>query len=708
MNYRILIVSLLAMATLFSCKDKGPDTPEYPETKKVDTVDVYYGTEVPDPYRWLEDDQSEETKDWVQRQVKVTNKYLSEIPFRDRLKERLTEVWNYEKQGTPVRKGKYWFFMRNNGLQNQYVVYVKEGEDGEERVLLDPNKLSDDGTVALSDYAVSEDGTYMAYSISRGGSDWREIYVLDVATGEQLDDHLEWVKFSGISWMGEKGFVYSRYDAPAQGEELTNVNEFQQVYYHQIGDEQSQDELIYKDPVNALRNFTAEVDDDNKNIVLSGSESTSNNSFLIREWNSEEWAVADTSFENNTVYLGTVNGKYWVLTDFDAPRYRVMAINPENPAIDLWEEVVAEKGDVLNGVALSENYAVAHYMVDAESKLLVFDFFGKELYEIELPGRGSVGALRTTREDDELFYSFDSYNVPGQVIDFNLETRESDIIFEPEVDFDGDNYETRLVFIEAEDGAQVPLHIVHKKGIELDGNNPLMLYGYGGFNVVYSPGFDVRLIPWLENGGVYVNAHIRGGGEYGEDWHQGGTKLNKQRVFDDFILAAEKVIEMGYTNADKIAIRGGSNGGLLLGAVVNQRPELFQVSLPAVGVMDMLRYHKFTIGWAWAGDYGRSDESEEMFRYLYGYSPVHNIKSGVDYPATLVFTADHDDRVVPAHSFKYIATLQEKYKGENPVLIRIETKAGHGAGKPVSKQIEEVADMYAFTFYNMGLEPYNW
>ncbi|WP_010663568.1 prolyl oligopeptidase family serine peptidase [Marinilabilia salmonicolor] len=708
MNYRIIIVALLAMATLFSCKDKGPDTPEYPATKKVDTVDVYYGTEVADPYRWLEDDQSEETKDWVQRQVKVTNKYLSEIPFRDKIKERLTEVWNYEKQGTPVRKGKYWFFMRNNGLQNQYVVYVKEGIDGEERVLLDPNKLSEDGTVALSDYSVSEDGTYMAYSISRGGSDWREIYVLDVATGEQLDDHLEWVKFSGISWMGEEGFVYSRYDAPAKGEELTNVNEFQQVFYHKLGEKQSEDELIYKDPVNALRNFTAEMDDDNKSIILSGSESTSNNSFLIREWNGDEWAVADTSFENNTTYLGTVNGKYWVLTDFDAPRYRIMAVTPDNPGIEYWEEVVAEKGDVLNGVALSKSYAVAHYMVDAESKLLVFDFSGEELFEIELPGRGSVGALRTIRDDDELFYSFDSYNVPGQVIDFNLETKDSNVIFEPEVDFDGDNYETRLVFIEAEDGAQVPLHIVHKKGIELDGNNPLMLYGYGGFNVVYSPGFDVRLIPWLENGGVYVNAHIRGGGEYGEDWHQGGTKLNKQRVFDDFILAAEKVIEMGYTNSDKIAIRGGSNGGLLLGAVVNQRPELFQVSLPAVGVMDMLRYHKFTIGWAWAGDYGRSDESEEMFRYLYGYSPVHNIKSGVDYPATLVFTADHDDRVVPAHSFKYIATLQDKYKGENPVLIRIETKAGHGAGKPVTKQIEEVADTHAFTFYNMGLEPYNW
>lgn len=385
-----------------------------------------------------------------------------------------------------------------------------------------------------------------------------------------------------------------------------------------------------------------------------------------------------------------------------------MAINPENPGIDNWEEVVAEKGDVLDGVALSKSYAVAHYMVDAESKLLVFDFSGEELYEIELPGRGSVGALRTIRDDDKLFYSFDSYNVPNQVIAHSLDTKESTVTFQPAVDFDGDNYETKLVFIEAEDGAQVPLHIVHKKGIELDGNNPLMLYGYGGFNVVYSPGFDVRLIPWLENGGVYVNAHIRGGGEYGEDWHQGGTKLNKQRVFDDFILAAEKVIEMGYTNADKIAIRGGSNGGLLLGAVVNQRPELFQVSLPAVGVMDMLRYHKFTIGWAWAGDYGRSDESEEMFRYLYDYSPVHNIKSGLDYPATLVFTADHDDRVVPAHSFKYIATLQDKYKGENPVLIRIETKAGHGAGKPVTKQIEEVADMHAFTFYNMGLEPYNW
>ncbi len=706
MNYRNLIVLLFAMAILFSCKKKGPDTPGYPETKKVDTVDVYYDTEVTDPYRWLEDDQSEQTKEWVQKQAKVTNEYLNDIPFRDKIKERLTQVWNYERQGAPVRKGDYWFFMRNNGLQDQSVVYVKEGRDGQERILLDPNNLSDDGTVALADYSISEDGTYMAYAISRGGSDWREIYVRNVATGEDLGDHVEWVKFSDISWLGEEGFVYSRYDAPDQGEELTNLNEFQQVFYHKLGADQSGDQLIYKDAENALRNYTAVVDDDNENIILTGNESTNNNSFLIKEWGTDEWMVADTTFENNTQYLGTVKGKYWVLTDFGASRYRIMAINPDLPGIENWEEVVPEQGDVLDAVALSESFAVARYMVDAESQIVVFDFSGNKQYEIELPGSGSVGALRTMREDDELFYSFDSYNVPDRIINYNLKSKENSVVFEPNVDFDGDNYVTKLVFVEAEDGAQVPLHIVHKKGLELDGNNPLMLYGYGGFNVVYSPGFDVRIIPLLENGGVYVNAHIRGGGEYGEDWHQAGTRLNKQRVFDDFILAAEKVIEMGYTNSDKIAIRGGSNGGLLLGAVVNQRPDLFQVSLPAVGVMDMLRYHKFTIGWAWASDYGRSDESEEMFRYLYGYSPVHNIKSGIDYPATLVFTADHDDRVVPAHSFKYIATLQDKYNGENPVLIRIETKAGHGAGKPVSKQIDEVTDMWAFTFYNMGVEPY--
>jgi prolyl oligopeptidase len=705
MKHRIFFVVLFSMAIFYSCK-KGPEKPEYPETKKVDTVDVYYGTEVSDPYRWLEDDQSEETKEWVKKQVAVTNNYLEKIPFRDKIEQRLTEVWNYTRQGTPLRKGDKWFFMRNDGLQDQSVLYVKEGENGEERVLLDPNKLSEDGTVALADYEISEDGKYMAYAISRGGSDWREIYVRDVQTGEDLDDHLKWAKFSNISWIDETGFYYSRYDEPAQGEELTNLNEFQQVYFHKVGESQAEDELIFKDTANALRNYTASVDDDGKNLLLYGTRSTNNNSLMIKAVDGNGWMVADTTYENNTSYLGTVDGKYWVLTDFGAPRYRVMAFDPGSPAIENWEEVIPEGDGVLNGLNLSQSFAVALYVKDAESHLKVLNLKGQEQYDIELPAPGSVGSLRTIRDNDRMFYSFNSYSVPNKIYSYDLKDRKQEVEFESDVDFDGSEYVTRLVFAEASDGAQVPLHIVHKKGIKMDGTNPLMLYGYGGFNIVYQPRFDVRLIPWLENGGVYVNAHIRGGGEYGADWHQAGTKMNKQRVFDDFILAAEKVIEMGYTNSEKIAIRGGSNGGLLLGAVANQRPDLFAVSLPAVGVMDMLRYHNFTIGWAWASDYGRSDDSEEMFRYLYGYSPVHNIKSGLDYPATLVFTADHDDRVVPAHSFKYIATLQEKYKGENPVLIRIETKAGHGAGKPVSKQIYEVADMYAFTFYNMNEEPY--
>jgi prolyl oligopeptidase len=585
-------------------------------------------------------------------------------------------------------------------------VFVKKGRDGEERVLLDPNDFSEDGTVALAAYGFSDDGKYMAYAISRGGSDWREVYVKDVDADKVLEDHLQWVKFSGISWLGNEGFFYSRYDAPKAGEELTNVNEFQQVYFHKIGESQAEDELIYKDAVNAQRNFSVEVDNDDETIFLYGSQSTSNNSLLIRDAVGGAWVAADTTFENNTNYIGTVDNKYWVLTDFQAPRYRVMAIDPENPYIDNWQEVIPEQADVLKSVTLSKSFALALYMVDAESQLTVYDFQGEKQYQVELPGSGSVGGMHTIRDDNKAFFSFNSYNVPGEIYFYDLETREKQTIFESKVNFDHDDFITKLEFIEASDGAQIPLHIVHHKNVELDGNNPLMLYGYGGFNIVYEPGFDVRLVPWLENGGVYVNAHIRGGGEYGESWHQAGTKMNKQRVFDDFILAAEKVIEMGYTNSDKIAIRGGSNGGLLLGAVVNQRPDLFAVSLPFVGVMDMLRYHEFTIGWAWAGDYGRSDDSEEMFRYLYAYSPIHNIKSGLDYPASLVFTADHDDRVVPAHSFKYIATLQEKYQGDNPVLIRIETKAGHGAGKPVSKQIEEVTDMYAFTFYNLGVQPY--
>jgi len=705
MRIKTAFVFLLAMSALTSC-NRGPGKPDYPETKKVDTVDTYYGTEVSDPYRWLEDDDSEETREWVEAQVEVTNNYLEQIPFRDEIRERLTELWNYEKQSTPYRKGEYWFVSRNDGLQDQSVVYVKKGREGEERVLLDPNKLSEDGTVALADFAISENGKYMAYALSEGGSDWREIYVRNVETGEDLDDHLKWVKFSNISWLGNKGFYYSRYDAPEEDEKLTGVNEFQQVYFHEVGTDQNEDNLVYKDPEHAQRNFSASVDDNDQYVILSGSESTSNNSLRIKEVNDQEWMVADSTFEHETFYIGTVNQRFWMLTNYDAPRYRVMAVDPENPAKENWEEVIPEHSGVLEDVELSKSHALALYSVDAESHLEAYDLNGKKQKDIELPGSGTVGSLHAIRDNDEVFYSFHSYHIPPRIFSIDLQTNEKETLFESDVDFDGGDYVTKLVFVEASDGAQVPLHIVHKKGIEMDGENPTMLYGYGGFNIVYQPSFDVRILPFLENGGVYVNAHIRGGGEYGESWHQAGTKMNKQRVFDDFILAAEKVIEMGYTNPDKLGMRGGSNGGLLLGAVANQRPDLFAVSLPAVGVMDMLRYHKFTIGWAWAGDYGRSDDSEEMFRYLYDYSPLHNIQPGLDYPATLAFTADHDDRVVPAHSFKYIATLQEKYKGDNPVLIRIETKAGHGAGKPVSKQIDEVVDLWAFTFYNMNDEAY--
>ena len=705
MNTKTVFVIFFAMTALISC-NRGPQKPDYPETRKVDSVNTYYGTKVSDPYQWLEDDESEATEEWVEAQVEVTNNYLEKIPFRDKIRNRLTELWNYEKQSTPYRKGDYWFVLRNDGLQDQSVVYVKKGRDGEEKVLLDPNKLSEDGTVALADFAISENGKFMAYAISRGGSDWREVFIRNVETGEDLDDHLKWVKFSNISWLGSEGFYYSRYDAPEEGERLTGVNEFQQVFYHKVEEKQENDELIFKDPEHAQRNYTATVDDNDEYLILSGGKSTSNNSLRIRKTGEEEWLVADSTFENESFYVGTVDNRLWMLTNYQAPRYRVMAIDPARPAKENWEEVIPEQSGVLEDVALSKSHALALYMVDAESQIEVYDLKGQKEGNIDLPGSGSVGALHAIRENDEVYYSFNSYHIPPQIFRHDLQTNEKETIFESNVDFNGDNYVTKLVFVEADDGAQVPLHIVHKKGLEMDGDNPLMLYGYGGFNVVYTPSFEVRILPWLENGGIYVNAHIRGGGEYGESWHQAGTKMNKQRVFDDFILAAEELIDMGYTNSEKLAMRGGSNGGLLLGAVANQRPDLFEVSLPAVGVMDMLRYHKFTIGWAWAGDYGRSDDSEEMFRYLYNYSPLHNIRSGLDYPATLAFTADHDDRVVPAHSFKYIATLQEKYQGENPVLIRIETKAGHGAGKPVSKQIDEYVDLWSFTFYNLNEEPY--
>ncbi len=684
------------------CKQFSQKGYSYPETKKVDTIDTYFGHQVADPYRWLEDDQSAETKLWVEEQNKVTNAFLQKIPFRENIKTRLKDVWTYARQSTPKRKGDYQFYYRNDGTQNHSVLYVKkDGEDGE-RVLIDPNLFSDDGTISLASVSASKDGKFVAYAISKGGSDWREVFVKNVETGENLDDHLMWVKFSGFSW-DKGGFYYNRYDAPASGSELSQKNTNQKVYYHKLNTKQDTDKLVHADPDNPQRNFDTAVDDSENYLLLSTSQSTKGNTLLIKDLKkNKDWLVADDNFITSSNYITTVNNQIWILTNNDAPKYRLMSINPEKPAREYWSEIIAETENVLKGISVSRDYIIAHYMTDVQSKLKVFDKKGLFLSDIELPQTGSVNSIETNKTNNIIYYSFNAYTVPEQVISYDIDNKKENKEFIPNVDFNPDNYETKLVFITAQDGAQIPLSIVHKKGLLLNSANPTLLYGYGGFNIVYPPRFDARLVPWLENGGVYVNAHIRGGGEYGEEWYRAGIKMNKQRVFDDFILAAEKLIEMGYTSNKKLAIIGGSNGGLLVGAVANQRPDLFKVALPAVGVMDMLRYQKFTIGWAWAGDYGRSDDSEEMFRYIYAYSPLHNIPSTKNFPAVLVTTADHDDRVVPAHSFKYIATLQEKYKGKRPVMIRIETKAGHGAGKPISMQIEEVADRWAFALYNMG------
>jgi prolyl oligopeptidase len=678
----------------------------YPTTIKVDSIDTYFGHQVADPYRWLENDQSPETKAWVEAQNNVTNTYLQKIPFRENIKKRLQSVWSYTRQTAPIKKGDNQFYYRNNGTQNHSVLYVKNIIDSTERVLIDPNTFSDDGTISLGSISISKDGKYVAYAISKGGSDWREVYVKEVETGVDLPDQLNWVKFSDFSW-DKDGFYYNRYEAPAEGSELSQTNTNQKVYYHTLNTSQNKDLLVHQDAEFPEHNFGVEVDETGDYLLLSTSQSTKGNTLAIQNKSSKsQWTLADNDFLTSSEYITTVDGQFWVLTNYDASRYRVMAINPTAPELVNWIEVIPEESDLLKEVSVSRDFIVAHYMVDVQSKLKVFDKKGKFLFDIKTPESGGVSSLEANGKDNQIYFTFNSYTVPEQVLSFNLENQTLQTEFVPKVDFASDDYETKLIFVEAQDGAQVPMTIVHKKGLQLNGNNPTLLYGYGGFNVIYPPRFDPRLVPWLENGGIYVNAHIRGGGEYGDGWYTSGIKMNKQRVFDDFVLVAEKLIEKGYTNSEKLAIFGGSNGGLLVGAVANQRPDLFKVVLPAVGVMDMLRYQYFTIGWAWAGDYGRSDDSEEMFNYLHAYSPLHNIPTTNKFPAVLVTTGDHDDRVVPAHSFKYIATLQEKYTGSNPLLIRIETKAGHGAGKPISMQIDEVADRWAFVLFNMG-ETYN-
>ena len=677
----------------------------YPKTPKSEVTDDYFGVKVADPYRWLEDDNSAETAEWVKAENEVTEAYLQKIPFREELKQRLTALWNYPRYGVPFRKGKYYFFTKNNGIQNQSVLYMQEGLDAEPRVFLDPNLLSTDGTTALAGQAASHDGSFFAYAIAKAGSDWNEIYVIETASSRQLTDKLEWVKFSEIAWKGN-GFYYSRYDRPGDGGELSSKNEFKKVYYHKVGDPQSKDQLIYENKNEPLRGYGAQITNDENFLLIYETESTSGNALFIKDLRDPESdfiKIAD-GFRFDYEVITNVDDRFFIKTNDGASRYRLISVELSNPGREKWIEVIPEKDEVLQSVYGGGGMLICQYMKDATTKAWVYHIDGAMLHELYLPGPGTINDFESTWEDGQAFYSYTSFTSPSTIYKYAIASNRAEVFRASEIDFDASRIVSEQVFYTSKDGTKIPMFLVHRSDVNLDGNNPVYLYGYGGFNVSLTPNFSVSRLLFIENGGVFAMPNLRGGGEYGEAWHRAGTKLQKQNVFDDFIAAAEYLIDHKYTNPKKLAIAGGSNGGLLVGACMTQRPELFAVAIPAVGVMDMLRYHKFTIGWAWAEDYGSSDNKEE-FDYLLGYSPLHNLKNGICYPATLVTTADHDDRVVPAHSFKFAATLQEKHACQNPVLIRIETKAGHGAGKPISKMIEEATDMWSFTMYNLGLNP---
>ena len=687
-----------------------PDKPlAYPTSQKVDQVDDYHGTKVEDPYRWLEDPDSDETKAWVEAQNQVTFEYLNEITVREKIKQRLTQLWDYEKFSIPFKEGDRalrYFYFKNDGLQNQSVLYTLISLDAEPKVLLDPNKLSEDGTVALSGVSISEDAKLMAYGLSTSGSDWQEWKVRDIETGEDISDHLKWIKFSGASWTKDnQGFFYSRYDEPNEVTKLEDVNYYQKLYYHQLGKPQSEDILIYHRPDQKEWGFSGGVTEDGRYLIISVWLGTDpKNLIFYKDLANPNAEVVEliNEFEANYSFIDNDGDVFWFRTDLDAPRGRVIAIDTKNPARSQWQEIIPQTDEVLESVGLLNNQFVVDYLKDAHTQVKIFDLNGAFVREVELPGIGSAGGFSGKRYDTETFYSFTSFTTPATIYHYDMVSGESTIFRQPKVDLNPADYETNQVFYSSKDGTQVPMFITHKKGLQLDGNNPTYLYGYGGFNVSLTPSFSVGSLIWLEMGGVYAIPNLRGGGEYGEEWHQAGTKLNKQNVFDDFITAAEWLISHKYTKAAKLAIGGGSNGGLLVGACLTQRPDLFGAALPAVGVMDMLRFHKFTIGWAWCSEYGSAENPDE-FKALYAYSPLHNLKSETSYPATMITTADHDDRVVPAHSFKFAAALQEAHAGKNPVLIRIETKAGHGAGKPTAKIIEEVADRWAFLVRSLDI-----
>ena len=675
----------------------------YPETKKVDTVDTYFGENIKDPYRWLEDDRSKATENWVTSQNKVTFGYLDSIPFRNQLKNRLSKLWNYEKIGAPFKEGEYTYFYKNNGLQNQYVIYKFKNEGDTPEVFLDPNTFSEDGTTSLGGLSFSKNGKLAAYSISEGGSDWRKVLVKNAETKEIIEDTLVDVKFSGLSWKGNEGFYYSSYDKP-KGSELSAKTDQHKVYYHKLGTTQKEDQLIYGGTAEEKHRYIyANVTEDDRYLIISASISTSGNKLFIKDLtqpNSKLQTILNHT-DSDTYIIDNVGTKLFLVTNLNAPNKKIVSVDAANPSPENWQDVIPETENVLSP-SLAGNYFFAKYMVDAVSKVLQYDFKGELVREVELPGIGSVSGFSAKKEETIVYYSFTNYTTPSSIYKFNIEKGTSVVHQKPTIDFNPDDYESKQVFYTSKDGTKIPMIISYKKGMQLTGNNPTILYGYGGFNISLTPSFSIANTVWMEQGGIYAVPNIRGGGEYGKSWHNAGTKMQKQNVFDDFIAAAEYLITNNYTSSEDLAIRGGSNGGLLVGAVMTQRPDLMKVALPAVGVLDMLRYHTFTAGAGWAYDYGTSEESKEMFEYIKGYSPVHNVKEGVEYPATLVTTGDHDDRVVPAHSFKFAAELQDKQTGDNPTLIRIETNAGHGAGTPVAKTIEQFADIFSFTLFNMG------
>jgi prolyl oligopeptidase len=671
---------------------------KYPTTKKENIIDFYHGSAIPDPYRWLEFDTAENVTNWVKMQNQITQNYLNQIPYRNQIKNRLKTIWNYPKVSPPVKKGNVYFSFKNSGLQNQSVLYKNND------IFIDPNTLSNDGTAALTTFSVDKTNTYAAYGVAQSGSDWNELFVKEISSGKILSDHIKWVKFSGATWY-KNGFFYSRYDEPAAGKVFSGQNQYMKVYYHKLGTSQNEDELIFQDKAHPLRYFSASVTNDEKYLIISASEGTHGNEIWIKDLTKpkSKFNLLAKGFANNHSVVDNVGNAILLFTDLNAPNYRLVLVDPKKPEPKNWKDIIPESDYLLDYVNTGGGKLFAVYLKDAANKIIQFDYSGKQEFVVSLPGIGTVNGFSCGKDEDSFYYQFTSFTDPGSIYVYHIKSGRSELYFNDfGLKINLNDFETKQVFYTSKDGTSVPMFIVHKKGLALNGNNPTLLYGYGGFNISLTPNFSASRLFFLEQGGVYCVANLRGGGEYGENWHKQGMLDKKQNVFDDFIAAAEYLINNNYTSSEKLAIQGGSNGGLLVGACITQKPDLFKVALPAVGVFDMLRYHKFTIGWGWVVEYG-SSEVKEQFDYLIKYSPLHNVKVA-SYPATMVLTADHDDRVVPAHSFKFLATLQEKNIGPNPILGRIDIKAGHGAGKPTEKLIEEATDIWSFVLWNMGIK----